>query len=58
MMTMVVMRSNDESKIIHYYIICSPYALLGWSHIIAGNLHYEGEGTAERIPPRFEPRTS
>ena len=33
---------------IHYYITCSPYALLGWSHI-AGELHYgKNLETAER----------
>ena len=42
---------DDEEQIreqhIHYYITCSPYALLGWSHI-AGELHYMEEETAER----------
>ena len=42
---------DDEEQIreqhIHYYITCSTYALLGWSHI-AGQLHYKGRETAER----------
>ena len=38
---------QQREQFIHYYITCSPYALLGWSHI-AGELHYWGEETAER----------
>ena len=38
---------QQREQYIHYYITCSPFALLGWSHI-AGNLHYRGEETAER----------
>ena len=49
----------DEEQIreqhIHYYITCSPYALLGWSHI-AGRLHYEGEETAERAAKDYVQR--
>ena len=40
---------------IHYYITCSPYSLMGWSHI-AGRLHYEGEETAERAAKDYVQR--
>ena len=40
---------------IHYYIICSPYALLGWSHV-AGQLHYWGEETAARAAKYYVQR--
>ena len=40
---------------IHYYITCSPHALMGWSHI-AGNLHYEGEETAEKAAKDYVQR--
>ena len=38
---------QQREQHIHYYITCSPYALMGWSHI-AGILHFRGEETAER----------
>ena len=51
---------DDEEQIreqhIHYYITCSPYALLGWSHI-AGQLHYWEEDTAERAAMDYVQRS-
>ena len=44
-----------QEQQIHYYITCSPYALIGWSHI-AGELHYEGEETAERAAKDYVQR--
>ena len=50
---------NDEEQRreqhIHYYVTCSPHALMGWSHI-AGQLHYEGEETAERAAKDYVQR--
>ena len=50
---------DEEEQIreqhIHYYITCSPYALLGWSHI-AGQLHYREEETAERAAKHYVQR--
>ena len=50
---------NDEEQRreqhIHYYITCSPYALLGWSHI-AGRLHYGQEEAAERAAKDYVQR--
>ena len=46
---------QQREQCIHYYITCSPYALMGWSHI-AGNLHYEGEETAERAAKDYVQR--
>ena len=40
---------------IHYYITCSPFAFMGWSHI-AGQLHYWGEETAERAAKDYVQR--
>ena len=40
---------------IHYYITCSPYALIGWNHI-AGQLHYGGKETAERAAKDYVQR--
>jgi hypothetical protein len=44
-----------REQLIHYYITCSPFALLGWTHI-AGNLHYRGEVTAERAAKDYVQR--
>ena len=41
---------------IHYYITCSPHALIGWSHI-AGQLHFRGKETAERAAKDYVQRT-
>ena len=50
---------DDEEQIreehIQYYISCSTYALLGWSHI-AGRLHYWKEETAERAAKDYVQR--
>ena len=40
---------------IHYYITCSPNALMGWNHI-AGRLHLYGEETAERAAKEYVQR--
>ena len=40
---------------VHYYITCSPYALMEWSHI-AGQLHFWGEETAERAAKDYVQR--
>ena len=51
---------DDEEQIreqhIHYYITCSPYALLGWSQI-AGELHYMEEETVERAAKDYVQRS-
>ena len=51
--------SDDEEQRreqhIYYYITCSPHALMGWSHI-AGQLHYKGEETAERVAKDYVQR--
>ena len=44
-----------REQCIHYYITCSPDALMGWSHI-AGNLHFEGKKTAERAAKDYVQR--
>ena len=44
-----------REQYIHYYITCSPYALLGWSHI-AGELHYGKEEIAERAAKDYVQR--
>ena len=46
---------QQREQHIHYYVTCSPHALIGWSHI-AGNLHYEGEETAERAAKDYVQR--
>ena len=53
-----VCRGDEEQQReqhIHYYITCSPYALMGWSHI-AGDLHYREEETAERAAKDYVQR--
>ena len=60
----VYKRVNDDSgddekqrreQYIHYYITCSPHALMGWSHI-AGNLQFYGKETAERAAKDYVQR--
>ena len=46
---------QQREQYVHYYITCSPHALMGWSHI-AERLHGYGEETAKRAAKDYVQR--